>query len=240
MRRLLFLLAAGVSLPLAAQGPVKNLVTPAAAPTPGPTHVPRATLPGAVLAALEIRQGSDVDRMILWDDGTVVLAETRSGEKWERRHSVSRAELDVVRRVLAGASAIPRDGRPFRSPGEGPLLRKGDITISLPGSETRSFSYDDLSSLPVAYGRVRGALEDLLGRLRTAEGTGPLPWDGAMLGEGDVLRRRGDAKRFRVVRDDRMSRYLELVEEDGPRLERMFLTRREVPRLFGPPVDRAR
>ena len=109
------------------------------------------------------------------------------------------------------------------------------ISVSVPGSEPRTFAWDDLVQLPLAYGRVRGAMEDLLQRFRRDEQAGPVPWDAKGRKEGTLLRRRSDAKWFRVFRDDRLSPYFEIVEDAGARLERMFLTRQEVPRVFEPP-----
>ena len=243
----------------AGQFPVSNLVEPKTTPTPTPRPTPapeesawpggrsERRIPGSAveregrvglpveIASLDLFQGASRDRLVLYDDGTVSLAETRHGDLRERRRTISVEERKLVSNVLAEASTVPRDWNPRRPTEDGPGRRRGEISVTLPGMEPRRFAFDDLLALPFGYGRVRGALEDLLGRFRKAEEAGPVPWDPKGVKEGTLLQRRDDGKWFRVVRDDRLSPYLEIVEDAGPRLERMFLTRREVPRFFEPP-----
>jgi hypothetical protein len=243
----------------AAQFPVSNLVppTPTAAPTPRqpvPGEDPavaaeaaakavdaragtsRKALP-AQLASLDVFSGTAHDRLVLYDDGTVSLAETRFGDTRERRRTVTAEERDLVVRVLAETKTVAGDWTPSRAIVDSPGRKRGKVTVTLPGVEPRSFEYDEILSLPLGYGRARGALEDLLFRFRRDEEQGPAPWDPKVLQEGMLLRRRNDGKWFRVFRDDRLSPYLEIVEDAGPRLERMFLTRREVPRVFEAPRE---
>ncbi len=199
----------------------------------------RKSLP-AQLASLDLWSGTAHDRLVLYDDGTVSLAETRFGDTRERRRTVTTEERDLVARVLSETKTVARDWSPQRTIGDSPGMKRGRVTVTLPGTEPRTFEFDEILALPLGYGRARGALEDLLVRFRRDEEAGPVPWDPKVLREGMLLRRRNDGKWFRVFRDDRLSPYLEIVEDAGARLERMFLTRREIPRVFEAPREAAR
>ncbi len=208
----------------------------AAPPAASGTDAPAERLPGFV-AALEVSQGEKGERVALFDDGTIAQA-VRTGETpiAVKRKRISPAERAVLSKVIAEALTS----------GEGPkgnptLLtdqsrRKIVIEIARPEGGSVRFEFDDLSPLSLALGRARGALEDLWNRFQEPRASEKeVSWDAAMAKEGDRLRRRRDGKLFRIVRDDAMSPFMEL-EEDGRRLERMKVPRRELPKLFEEPV----
>jgi hypothetical protein len=207
--------------------------TPAAA---GGTSAAAERLPGFV-ASLEVFQGEKSERVALFDDGTIAQA-VRMGEAPAvvQRKKISSEEKAVLSRVIAEALASGDTSK-----GAPTLLidqsrRKILIEIARPEGGSVRFEFGDLSQLSLPLGRARGALEDLFDRFREprASETGR-SWDAATAKEGDVLRRRRDGMLFRIVRDDTMSPFLEL-EEDGRRLERMKVTRRELPKFFEKPL----
>ena len=133
----LVLLMAGASRLLSpgraeGQYPVSNLLEPT--PKPGTVRRPATTPDGGAgaftekgqeppeapadedgrkklpsqIASLDIHQGTARDRLVLYDDGTVSLAETRHGDTHERRRTISAAERILVSRVLAEAATVPR------------------------------------------------------------------------------------------------------------------------------------
>lgn len=207
--------------------------TPAAA---GVTGEAAERLPGFV-AALEVIQGDRSERVALFDDGTIAMVvRTREGPAVVQRKRISPEEKAVLSRVIAEALASGDTSK-----GAPTLLidqsrRKILIEIARPEGDSIRFEFGDLSQLSLPLGRARGALEDLFDRFRQprASETGR-SWDAATAKEGDVLRRRRDGLLFRIVRDDTLSPFLEL-EEDGRRLERMRVTRRELPRFFAEPL----
>lgn len=212
-------------------------VPPEAAPAAASdTGAPVARLPGFV-AAFEMSQGEKSERVALFDDGTIAQA-VRTGEApiVVKRKRISPEERAVLSKVIAEAL----------TPGEGPkgsptLLigqsrRKIVIEIARPEGGSVRFEFDDLAPLSLALGRARGALEDLSDRFQEPRASEKeVSWDAATVKEGDGLQRRRDGKLFRVVRDDSMSPFIEL-EEDGRRLERIKVPRRELPKFFKEPV----
>jgi hypothetical protein len=210
---------------------------PEAAPAKGRgTDAPAEHLPGFV-AALEVSQGEKSERVALFDDGTIAQA-VRTGEApiVVKRKRISPEERAVLSKVISEALTS----------GEGPkgnptLLtdrsrRKIVIEIARPDGGSVRFEFDDLSPLSLGLGRARGALEDLSDRFQEPRASEKeVTWDAATAKERDRLRRRKDGKFFRIVRDDTMSPYIEL-EEDGRRLERLKMPRRELPKFFEEPV----
>lgn len=207
---------------------------PEATPGPTPTVAPIPdSLPGFV-ASLTTTQAQVEDRVAVFADGTV-LRTVRKGSRTTRfRHSLPAPERDLVVRVAREALAVDVSRVEPRTveAGSGALARHR-VEVAGPGGEVRRFEFDELTTVPLALGRARGALEDLRGRL-DAEEERQGRWDPKDLAEGDRLRRRSDGRWFVVQRDDRLSPYLELVEL-GRALERMMLTRKEIPRVFEAP-----
>ncbi len=79
--------------------------SPAPTPTPLPTPTPEKRDPHLV-AALESRQGIGMERVALFDDGTLVRVRGYRAERIVDRKAISREEIDVVRRVCLEALAV--------------------------------------------------------------------------------------------------------------------------------------
>ena len=229
------LLAAGTLL--LAQVPASDLfrTLPEATPAPTPTAVPVPdSLPGFV-AALTTTQAGVEDRVALFDDGTV-LRTVRKGKRTARRRvSLGPQERDLVARVAREALAVDVGRVEPRTVEVGDSLRRYRLEVASTDGELRSFLFDELTAVPLALGRARGALEDLRERVQKEEERLGA-WDASSLEEGNRLRRRSDGRWFAVRRDDRFARYLELVEL-GRGLETMMLTRGEIPRVFEAPTS---
>jgi hypothetical protein len=209
--------------------------------TPGPTPALPAAAPAqaglpAFVASLEVAQGERRERVALFADGTIARSVRNGDAPAElRRKTISREELELLTRVIAGAL----DGREASRSAPALLVdgsrRRITIEIARPEGEAARFEFGDLSQISLELGRARGALEDLAERfdktLAMQKGSG---WNPSQVKEGDLLKRIRDGLVFRVVRDDALSPFIEL-EEAGRRLERMKVPRRELPRNFEEP-----
>ena len=212
---------------------ILNDTDPGATPTPAPSV---ASPEDDLVAALEVSEGLGHGRLTLFSSGTLVQALTFRGRTTILKKHLSLDEVDVVRRVVTEALSLPNDD--FRSSALGTdPKRRTTLEIGRPGGgPPRVFLIDELSSLPLALGRARGAMGDLRQRFLVQDPQ--KDWDSADVGEGTRLRRRSDGKWFVVVRSDQFERGLEL-EEEAERLERLFVAREEIPRLFEAPAPRA-
>lgn len=220
-----------------AQVPVSTLLPPTPGPAPTATPVPVRMEAGErtdLLASLEMEQGESVERIGLFKDGTAVRVQTVHGGRHQTRRQISAEERDLVVRVAREAAAVPPDRVVTGLVGRGSAVRRFRLEVVTVEGETRSFSFDELTPLPLAVGRARAALEDLAGRLTRADALERGPWDASGLKEKDRLRRRSDGRWFVVDRDDRLAPYMELLDVER-RLERMVLTRVEVPKVFEDP-----
>ena len=107
--------------------------------------------------------------MALFDDGTLVRVRGYRAEQIVDRKAISPEEIDVVRRVCLEALAVR--AKDVEDPGRSVLgdaqARRMTIEITDPAGGSRLYAYDDLTSLPLAVGRARGALEDLRSRFES-------------------------------------------------------------------------
>jgi hypothetical protein len=192
------------------------------------------------VASLEIRQGTRFEWVGLFADGTVAYT-FRMGEEpmTTKKKKLSAQETEFLIRVIEEAVEPGLVSDPEANLLVDPNRRRMSIEIArLPKGKVK-LAFDDLAAFPLRLGRARGVLEDLLdrfveGRVSEKKEKG---WDGTSLKEGDLLRRRQDGRLFRIVRDDRMSPFLELEDEDR-RLERIKVSRKEAPRVFEDPTPR--
>jgi hypothetical protein len=215
--------------------------SPAPTPTTLPTPTPEKRDPHLV-AALESRQGLGMERVALFDDGTLVRVRGYRGERIVDRKAISREEIDVVRSVCLEALAVR--ARDVEDPGRSVLgdaeARRITLEIADPPGGSRLYTYDDVSSLPLAVGRARGAMEDLRGRFEK-EDLAETRWDTTPLKRGEFLRRRSDGVWYRIVHDDALDHDFELEEldvegEQGSNKLTIFVYRGDVPRLFEDPA----
>lgn len=229
----------GVALAGAASRPV-----PTPTPSPGPTTSAEEPVPTArpddktLVAALDIVQGAGKERVSLYRDGTLALSRTYEGVRTLKKKVLSPEEVDLVERVCA--EALKLDVSEFRAD----VLGRGEprtfrIEVGRPGEPPRIFGFDELAGVPLPLGRARGALEGLLERFDEKVVSEEELWDPAAVRTGDVLVRRGDETRFRVVRDDTFVRSLELLEVER-NLERLVVLREEIPKLFKDPAGEVR
>lgn len=210
---------------------------PPAAPSPGssspaPEPTPRPD-DKTLVAALDVEQGDGKDRVSLYRDGTLALVRTYLGVRTVKKQVLAEEEVDVVRRVCSEALRV--DVPEFRMDVLGPTKpRRFRIEIGREGDLPKVFVVDELARLPLVLGRARGALEELIPRFDETAGAHWQSWDPSAVKEGDVLVRRDDGLRYRVVRDDAFVRSLELLEAHR-RLQRLVVLREELPRMFHPP-----
>ena len=223
---------------LLAAGPSPS---PAPTPTALPTPTPEKRDPH-LIAALESRQGIGMERVALFDDGTLVRVRGYRAERIVDRKAISPEEIDVVRRVCLEALAVR--AKDVEDPGRSVLgdaqARRITIEIADPAGGSRVYTYDDLTSLPLAVGRARGALEDLRSRFEKQD-LAETKWDTKALKDGAFLRRRADGVWYRVVHDDALDHDFELEEldangEQGSHKLRIFVYRGDIPRLFEDPA----
>jgi hypothetical protein len=227
------------SVLLAAASSPSPAPTPTALPTPTPTPEKRDP---HLIAALESRQGIGMERIALFDDGTLVRVRGYRAERIVDRKAISPEEIDVVRRVCLEALTVrAKDVEdPARSALGDAQARRITIEISDPAGGSRLYTYDDLTSLPLAVGRARGALEDLRSRFENQD-LAETKWNTAALKRGAFLRRRVDGVWYRVVHDDALDHDFELEEldaagEQGSHKLRIFVYRGDIPRLFEDPA----
>ncbi len=201
---------------------------PAAEPTPTPRPEDK-----TLVAALDVEQGDGKDRVSLYRDGTLVLVRTYLGVRTVKKRVLSEVEVDVVRRVASEALRI--DVPEYRIDVLGTTKpRRFRIEVGREGDLPKVFVVDELARVPLALGRTRGALEELLARFDESAGAHWQKWDPTRVKSGDVLVRRDDGQRYRVVRDDTFVRSLELLEAERG-LQRLVVLREELPRMFLPP-----
>ncbi len=215
--------------------------TPPPTPTDLPTPTPEKRDPHLV-AALESWQGIGMERVALFDDGTLVRVRGYRGERTVDRKAISREEIDVVRRVCLEALAVR--ARDLEDPGRSVLgnaeARRITLEVADPTGGSRLYTYDDLASLPLAVGRARGAMEDLRGRFEKQD-LAETKWDTTPLKRGGFLRRRSDGVWYRIVHDDALDHDFELEEldvegEQGSHKLGIFVYRGDLPRLFEDPA----
>jgi len=202
---------------------------PTAVPTPTPFSHPK------LVAALESSEGEDSERVALFDDGTLVIVQTYKGRHTLRKKELTSAEVDLFRRVFADALLVPTTwGMRERALGDlkGRRIR---VEVADPEGRVRPFETDDLTQLPLAVGRAKGALEDLRSRFFRADPK-ETTWDPKGVRRGDFLRYRSDGAWYVVVRDDSFEPSLELQEAGGLR-NGMLLLRDQLPKLFENPAD---
>ena len=202
---------------------------PAAEPTPTPRPEDK-----TLIAALDVEQGDGKDRVSLYRDGTLVLVRTYLGVRTVKKRVLPEVEVDVVRRVCAEALRV--DVPEFRIDVLGATKpRRFRIEVGRDGDLPKVYVIDELARVPLALGRTRGALEELLARFDETSEAHWQKWDPASVKAGDVLVRRDDGRKYRVVRDDTFVRSLELLEAERG-LQRLVVLREELPKLFLPPA----
>jgi hypothetical protein len=215
--------------------------SPVPTPLPPPTPTPEKRDPH-LIAALESRQGIGMERVALFDDGTLVRVRGYRGEQIVDRKAISREEISVVRQVCLEALAVrAKDVEdPSRSVLGDAEARRITLEIADPSGGSRLYAYDDLVSLPLAVGRARGALEDLRERFERQD-LSETKWDTRALKPGGFLRRRSDGFWYRIVHDDVLDHDFELEEldsvgEQGSHKLRIYVYRGDLPRLFEDPA----
>lgn len=214
---------------------VSLLLAPPPPATPAPTPVNRPAAPSPLVAAAEASQGEGRERVALFADGTLVYATTFRDRTTQKRKLLSQEEVAVVRQIVVEAARVDADvkGAGVISPGS-----RRSISLEVVGEKghSRTFRFDDMTSLPLAVGRAVGAMADLRSRFIETDVSKDDEWDPACVAEGMLLKRRRDGAVFRVIRDDTFGRGLELAEE--PRaLERMVILREALPKVFLVPSD---
>jgi hypothetical protein len=220
------------------------VATPVAPPVPSSTPLPTPTPEKRdphLIAALESRQGLGMERVALFDDGTLVRVRGFRGERIVDRKALAPEEVAVVRGICLEALAVR--AKDVDDPGRS-VLGDADgrrITLEIVDSArgSRLYAYDDLAALPLAVGRARGMLEDLRGRFEKQD-LAETKWDTGNLKPGAFLRRRSDGVWYRVVHDDALDHDFELEElavegEQGSHKMRIFVYRGDLPRLFEDP-----
>lgn len=220
------------------------VATPAATPVPTSAPLPTPTAEKRdprLIAALESRQGLGMERVALFDDGSLVRVRGFRGERIVDRRALAPEEVAVVRGVCLEALAVRAKevddpGRSVLGDADG---RRITLEIVDPAGGSRLYAYDDLVSLPLAVGRARGALEDLGARFEKQD-LAVTKWDTGSLKPGAFLRRRSDGVWYRVVHDDALDHDFELEElaaegEQGSYRMRIFVYRGDLPRLFEDP-----
>lgn len=235
---LVFALLAAGTVPTPISTPVPSSA-PASAPLPTPTPEKRDP---RLVAALESRQGLGMERVALFDDGTLVRVRGFRSEQMVDRKALAAEEVAVVRAVCLEAltvRAVDVDD-PARSILGDAGGRRITLEIVDPKGGSRVYTYDDFVSLPLAVGRARGALEDLRARFEKLD-LAETKWDTDKLRPGSFLRRRSDGVWYRVVHDDALDHDFELEElaaagEQGSHKMRIFVYRGDLARLFEDPA----
>lgn len=229
---LVALLAAGAAPPQGRRPASTPVPAPDSEETPTPTPTPG---PPRFLGGLESAQGDGSDRVAVFADGTVSRTVRWKGRRVARRLTLSREELDVVRRILSDALAATDAETPRGDVLTGGSERRMTMEIAVPGEAPRFFRFDDSTALPLAAGRARGALEDLRARFDEKAPVGEARWNVSGVAIGDRLRRKSDGRWFVVVRDDSFERNLELRSEEEQGLV-VWLGRSELPSHFHDPA----
>ena len=183
-----------------------------------------------LVASLDVVQGEGKERVSLYRDGTLALVRTYTGVRTLKKKLLSEEEVDLIRRVCAEAEAVAQERYEVDVLGSAEP-RRFRIEIGRDDAPPKVFTFDELARVPLVLGRARGALEGLLERFDENVVSSEDLWDPSVVKSGDVLTRRKDGRRYRVARDDAFVRSLELVDEER-HLERLFVLREEVPKLF--------
>jgi hypothetical protein len=212
--------------------PEPSDVSPFADPTPTPAPVSR-----RLVGALDIEQGEGGERTALFADGTLVHVVRFKGRRTTTRRVVSNEELAVISRVLAEAlTAREEKADERRSVLTADTVRRLRLEVADSGDVVRSFVFDDVDALPQPVGRAKAAMDDLRSRFLVRDTQKDELWDASRLVEGSVLKRRGDGRRFRIVRDDAFEGNVEVQEIEGNGL-RFFVKREDLPKSFEAPLD---
>jgi len=186
-----------------------------------------------LVASFEIEQGQGKERLSVYRDGTLALVKTYLGVQILKKKVLTTDEVDFVRRVCAETLTLDLSQFTVDALRRGPP-RRFRIEVGRPDEEPRVFWFDELAQVPLVLGRARGALEGLLDRFDESTVSQDDLWDPSALKTGDVLTRRADRKRYRIVRDDMFVRSLEMLEVERT-LQRLVVLRDEIPRLFYDP-----
>lgn len=202
-------------------------------PTPTPTPTP--LVRPHFLAALESTEGDDTERVALFDDGTLALAQWYKGRRTVRRKEVTSTEIEVFRRIFEPALQTPTTWGTSERPIADLKGRRIRIEIADASGRSKVFTMDDLTSLPLTVGRVKTALEDLRSRFFETDPK-ESRWDPSHVRKGDRLKHRSDGIWYVVIRDDSFERSLEVQEVGGLR-NGMLIGRDQIPRLFENPAD---
>ncbi len=207
-------------------GPLGVPATPTPSPTP-PSEI-------HLIAALESVQNDGRERTALFDDGTLVHLVTYKGRTVSDRQSLSAEQREVIQTVCREALTLREESETKWDVLATSGSRRLTLTVGAPGGRERRFTFDDLTPLPLALGRARGALEDLRSRFYRDKAADTY-WDPSGVKEGDLLRRRADGSWYRVVRGDTFERNLELAEVAGMG-QSLFTQREQLPKLFEDPA----
>ena len=204
-------------------------------PLPTPTRTPTPLRRPKLVAALESVEDADTERVAVFDDGTLVFVQGYKGRRVVRRKELTRAEVDLVRKVCADALALPAPWG-IRERALSDLKgRRVRVEVADADGRSRSFETDDLTPLPLAVGRAKGALEDFRARFFEVDPK-ETRWDPTGVRKGDFLRYRSDGSWYVVVRDDAFEPSLEVQEVEGIG-NRMLLLRDQLPGLFENPAE---
>ena len=234
----LFVLAAALAL-APGEAPFPTL-TPTPTATVTPTRTPEIRNPRLVIA-LESWQGVGRERTALFDDGTLVKVLSFRGVDTMERRTVSQQELEVIKRVCQDALVVER--RDVEDPARKVLgdsnARRMRLEIADGPGTIRAYPFDELSTLPLAVGHARGAIEDLRARFEK-EDPSEINWDTKGLKAGSLLKKRSDGIWYRIVHNDALDHDFELEEMavtggDGSHKMRLFLYRGDIARLFENP-----
>lgn len=190
-----------------------------------------------LVASLDVEQGKGKERLTVYKDGTLALVKTYLGVQTLKKKVLSETEVDFVRRVCSEALTLDVSDYAVDA------LRRGEprrfrIEVGRPGALPRVFTFDEFVRVPLVLGRARGTLEGLLDRFDESTVSQDDLWDPTGLRAGDVLIRRSDGKRYRIVRDDTFVRSLEMLEVERT-LQRLVILREDVPRVFLNPAGGA-
>jgi hypothetical protein len=217
---------------------------PTAIPTPGvrwaddgadlhATPTPTSVVSRRLVAALDVQQGEGGERTALFEDGTLVHVVRLRGRSTTSRRGVSREELALLSHVVAEVLTLHGEEEK-----KSPLLldatrRRMRLEVG-DGEQIHEFVFDEVSALPLQIGRAKTALEDLRERFIARPVEKRDLWDASGVKEGDLLKRRGNGRWFRVIRDDNFGKNFE-VREVGPSGIGQFLKRDDLPKLFEDP-----
>jgi len=206
------------------------------APTPEESGTPT---PVKLMVSLESSQGVGKERTALFDDGNLVHTTAFRERTTSRRVTLSREERAVVQHVLDEMSGFSLDAEYRLSTVDATKARQLRIEFSDSSGETRSVVFDEVARLPLKLVRLRNTLEGLKERFYQNVALNEKLWDPSDVKVDDLLKHRTTRAIYRVMKDDTLSKNLELVEQgrDGFRLH---VTRKDLPRFFDEPEPPAR